>query len=168
MIEELSSIVAIKAEQREGQSLFDLFDLFEGIGFSFAPDGALFGPAGGNIDTIDGIGEHAGEGIATVGDSIGLKKAGFRFVPLIGFDGDLSSQEGTGFGCGSAMFPVKASGGAEETIDGGGRDCFKGFEDRQRERAEELGIPWEPEGQDDLEAFGTGEIGLQPDVFQGF
>ena len=66
------------------------------------------------------------------------------------------------------MFPVMASGGAEETIDGGGRDCFKGFEDGQRERAGELGIPWEPERQDGLEAFRAGEIGVEPDVFKGF
>ena len=45
VIEKLAAIVAIKAKQGEGQSRFDLFDLFEGIGFSFAPDGPLFGPA---------------------------------------------------------------------------------------------------------------------------
>jgi hypothetical protein len=66
------------------------------------------------------------------------------------------------------MFSVMASGRAEETVDGGGRDCFQGLEDGQRERAEELGIAWEPEGQDDLEAFGAGKIGVQPDLFQGF
>ena len=91
IIEELASIVAIKAKQGEGQSLFDLFDLIEGVGFSFAPDGALFGPASSNIDTVDGIGEHAGEGVTAMGDGVGFEKAGFGFVPLMGFDGDLSS-----------------------------------------------------------------------------
>jgi hypothetical protein len=91
VIEELASIVAIKAKQGERQGLFDLFDLFKGVGFSFAPDGPLFGPAGGNVNTVDGIGEHAREGVTAMGDRVGFKKAGFRFVPLIGFDGDLSS-----------------------------------------------------------------------------
>jgi hypothetical protein len=91
IIEELPSIVAIKAKQGEGQGLFDLFDLIESIGFPFAPDGALFGPTGGNVDTVDGIGERAGESVTAMGDGVGFEKAGFGFVPLIGFDGDLSS-----------------------------------------------------------------------------
>jgi hypothetical protein len=91
IIKELASIVTIKAKEGEGQSLFDLFDLFEGVGFPFAPDGPLFGPTGGNIDTVDGIGEHAGEGVTAMGDGVGFEKAGFGFVPLIGFDRDLSS-----------------------------------------------------------------------------
>jgi len=91
IIEEFASIVAIKAKQGERQGLFDLFDLIEGIGFPFAPDGALFGPTGGNVDTVESIGEHTGEGVTAMGDGIGFEKAGFGFVPLIGFDGDLFS-----------------------------------------------------------------------------
>ena len=91
IIEELATIVAIEAKQGEGQSLFDLFDLFEGVGFPFAPDGPLFGPAGGNIDAINRIGEHTGEGLSAMGDGVGFEEAGLGFVPLIGFDRDLSS-----------------------------------------------------------------------------
>ena len=91
IIEKLAAIVAVEAKQGKRQSHFDLFDLFEGVGFSFTPDGSLFGPAGGNIDAIDGIGEHSGEGFSAMGDGVGLKEAGAGFVPLIGFDGDLSS-----------------------------------------------------------------------------
>jgi hypothetical protein len=91
IIEKLASVVTIEAEQGERQSLFDLFNLFEGIGFSFAPDGSLFSPAGGNIDAVNGIGEHTGEGITAMGDGVGFKEAGSGFVPLVGFDGDLLS-----------------------------------------------------------------------------
>ena len=91
IIEELATIVAIKAKQGKGQILFDLFDLFEGVRFSFAPEGSLFGPAGGNIDAIDGIGEHTGEGVSAMGDGVGFEEAGLGFIPLIGFDRDLSS-----------------------------------------------------------------------------
>ena len=59
IIEELAAIVAIKAEQGEGQRFFDLFDLFEHVGFAFSPDGSLFTPAGGNVNAVDGIGEHS-------------------------------------------------------------------------------------------------------------
>jgi hypothetical protein len=91
IIEKLAAIVAIEAKQGKGQSLFDLFDLFEGVRFSFSPDGPLFGPAGGDIDTINGIGEHTGEGVSAMGDGVGFEEAGLGFVPLIGFDRDLSS-----------------------------------------------------------------------------
>jgi len=91
IIEELATVVAIEAEQGEGQSLFDLFDLFEGTRFSFAPDSSLFGPAGGNIDAINGIGEHPVEGVAAMGDGVGFEKAWSGLVPLIGIDRDLSS-----------------------------------------------------------------------------
>jgi len=91
IIEKLAAIVAIEAKQGERQSLFDLFDLFEGIRFSFAPDGPLFGPTGGDIDAINGIGKHTGEGVSAMGDGVGFEEAGLGFVPLIGFDRDLSS-----------------------------------------------------------------------------
>ena len=91
IIEEFAAIVAIKAQQGEGQSLFNLFDLIEGVGFAFAPDGTLFGPAGGNVDTVDGIGEDAGEGVPAMGHGIRFEKARFGFIPLMGFDGNLSS-----------------------------------------------------------------------------
>jgi len=91
IIEKLASIVTIEAEQGERQSLFDLFNLFEGIGFSFTPDGSLFSPTGCNIDAVNGIGEHTGEGITAMGDGVGFKEAGLGFVPLVGFDGDLLS-----------------------------------------------------------------------------
>jgi hypothetical protein len=91
VIEKLAAIVAIKAKQGEGQSLFDLFDLFEGVRFSFAPDGPLFGPAGGNIDAVNGIGEHTGEGVSAMCDGVGFEEAGLGLVPLVGFDRDLFS-----------------------------------------------------------------------------
>ena len=58
IIEKLTSVIGIKAEQRERQRLFDVFDLFEDVGFPFSPDGSLFRPAGGNINAVNGIGEH--------------------------------------------------------------------------------------------------------------
>ena len=91
MIEELGAIVAIEAEQGEGERFFDMFDLFQDVGFSFSPDGSLFGPAGGDIDAVNGIGEHAGEGFAAMGDGVGFEETGAGFVPLVGFDGDLFS-----------------------------------------------------------------------------
>jgi len=91
IIEELTSVITIEAEDRERECSFDVFDLFQDSGFTLSPYGALFGPAGGDIYEVDCIDVHSGGGIAAMSDRIGFKKAGARFVPLVGFDGDLLS-----------------------------------------------------------------------------
>ena len=145
-----------------------MFDLFEDVGFPFSPDGSLFGPAGGNVDAVDGIGEHTGEGLAAMGDGVGFEETGARFVPLVGFDGDMFSDEGSGFGGGSASFFIVDSSGEEESVKSGRRDLEEGLRDLWRERSKGLGITGEPERQNDLEAFGAREVGSEPDYFEGF
>jgi hypothetical protein len=97
-------------------------DLFKDIGFAFSPDGSLFGPTGGDIDKVDGIGEGAGEGIAAVGDGIGFEEAGLGLIPLVGLDGDLVAEEGSGFGGRAASFFVVNANWGEDAVDGGRRD----------------------------------------------
>ena len=75
LVEELSSVIAIEALDREWEGFFDAFDLFEDLGFSLSPDGTLFSPAGGDIDEVDGIDVHTGGGVSTMGDGIGFEKA---------------------------------------------------------------------------------------------
>lgn len=123
VIEELGSVVTIEAEQGEGQGLFDIFDLFQDIGFSFTPDGALFGPAGSDIDAVNGIGEGTREGFSTMGDGIGFEEAGLGLVPLVGLDGDVFSEEGSWFGGGTTFFLILGTDGTEESIDGCCRDA---------------------------------------------
>lgn len=89
---------------------------------AFSPDGSLFGPGGGDIDEVEGIGEGAGEGVAAVGDGVGFEEAGVGLVPLVGLDGDLFAEEGTGFGGGVASFFVVDAGGGEDAVDGGWGD----------------------------------------------
>ena len=60
VVEEFGAVVAVEAEEREGERFFDVFDLGQDVRFTFAPDGSLFGPAGGDINAVDGIGEHSG------------------------------------------------------------------------------------------------------------
>ena len=89
VVEELGAVIAIEAEQGEGERLFDIFELFQDAGFTFAPHGSLFSPPGSDIPAVDGIGEHTGYGFAAMGDGIGFEESGARFVPLVGFNGDL-------------------------------------------------------------------------------
>ena len=52
MVEEFAAVVAVKSFQRKRQRLFDVLNLQKDVGFAFAPDGALFTPAGGNVDEV--------------------------------------------------------------------------------------------------------------------
>jgi len=145
IIEELAAIVTIEAAQGEGERFFDVFDLFEDVGFPFSPDSSLFRPAGGNVDTVNGIGEHSGQGLAAMGDGVGFEETGARFVPLVGFNGDMFSDQGSGFGGGSASGFILDSDGMEEAFDRGRRDVQKGLRDFRREISIGLNITWELE-----------------------
>ena len=103
--------------------------MLKDIGFSFSPYGSLFGPAGGDIDEVDSIGEHTGEGIAAVSHGIGFEEAGAGFIPLVGLDGDLFAEEGTGFSGGAASFFVADAGVGEDAVDGGWGDLEEGLGD---------------------------------------
>jgi hypothetical protein len=81
-----------------------------------------------------------------MGDGVGFEETGVRFVPLIGFDGDMFSDEGSRFGGGSASFLIFDPSGKKESVDGGRRDLEEGFRGLLRQRSEGLDITWEPEG----------------------
>ena len=123
VIEELGAVVRIEAKQGERQGLFDIFDLLQDVTFSFPPDGPLFGPTGGDINTVKGISEHAGEGLSAMGDGIGFEEAGTGLVPLVGLDGDVISEESTWFSGGTASFLILDTDGTQESIDGRCRDA---------------------------------------------
>jgi hypothetical protein len=55
----------------------------------------LFAPAGSDIHTVNGVGEHPREGLAAVGHAVGFEKTGTRFVPLVGLDRDMFSEQGS-------------------------------------------------------------------------
>ncbi len=82
----------------------------------------MFGPAGGDVRAIEGVGEHAEEGAAAVGDGVGFEETGAGFIPLVGFDGDLVSEEGTGFGGGASSFFVMDAEGMKESVNSRWRD----------------------------------------------
>ena len=127
--------------------------MLEDSGFPFSPDGSLFGPAGGDIDEVDSIGEHAGEGIAAVRDGISFEEAGAGFIPLVGLDRDLLAKEGSGFGGGAASFFVVDAGVGEDAVDGGGGDLEQGLGDFWGQGAEEFVIAGDPDGEDGLKSF---------------
>ncbi len=60
-------------------------------------------------------------------DRVGFEEPGARFVPLVGFDGDMFSDQGSGFGGGSASGLILDSDGMKQPVDGGGRDAQEGL-----------------------------------------
>ena len=165
VVEEFAAIVAIEAADGEWEVFLDVSDLFQDLGFSLSPDGALFSPSGGDIDEVDGIGIHTGDGIAAMSDRIGFEKAGMCFVPLIGFDGDLFSQEGSGFGGGPAPFCVLESDRSKNPVYGWRRDFQQGTGNIQREFTDDLNVLGQPDRQHGLEPFRAGKIRGKPDRF---
>jgi hypothetical protein len=47
-------------------------------------------------------------------DRVGFEEPGARFVPLVGFDGDMFSDKGSGFGGGSASGFILDSDGMKQ------------------------------------------------------
>ncbi len=101
--------------------------------------------------------------MAAVGDGIGFEEAWARFIPLVGFDRDMFSDQGSRFSGRSATGFIFGSSRKQEAVDGGGRDIEEGISGLWRQRSKGLDITWEPEGQDDFEAFRAGEVGSEPD-----
>lgn len=166
VIQEFASVITIEAKQGERDRLLDIFDLFQDPVFSLAPDGPLFGPAGGDIDTIDRKGEHAHHGFTAMGHGIRFEETWPGFIPLVGLDRDLLSQQGPRFGGGSASFAILDSAGAQDAVYGGRRDRQQSLENPFRKRTELPDISGQPQGHHGLQPFGTGQVGGQPDLLQ--
>jgi hypothetical protein len=76
MVEELTSVITIEAEDGEWESFFDVFALSQDSCFALSPDGTLFCPAGGDIYEVNGIGVYSESGIAAMSDRIDFEEAG--------------------------------------------------------------------------------------------
>jgi len=121
-IEKLGAIVGIEAQEGERERFFDILDLFQDTGFPFPPGSPLFGPCGGDVDGVNGIGEHAGERFPAMGDSVSFEKPWTGFIPLICQNGDLVSEQGPRFGGAATSFLILNADGLQEPVYGGRRD----------------------------------------------
>ena len=75
-----TSVIRIKSENRKRQRTFYIFGLMKDGKFTFAPNSALFSPAGGDVIVIDGDGVLTGHRFITMMDSIGFDEAGALFI----------------------------------------------------------------------------------------
>ncbi len=79
-------------------------------------------------------------------DGVGFEKTGVRFIPLVGFDRDMFSDQGSRFGGSSASFYIFDPSRKKESVEGGRRDLEEGFRGLWRQRSKGLDITGEPEG----------------------
>jgi hypothetical protein len=101
-----------------------------------------------------------------MGDGVGFEEPWARFVPLVGFDGDMFSEEGSRFsGCPPPVFIVDSD-GVQEAVNRSGRDAQEGLGGVWREMSKGFPITGEPEREDRFQTFGAGEVGRQPDLFE--
>jgi hypothetical protein len=105
-IQELRAVIAVKPKQRERQGVFDILDLPKDLCFAFTPNRSLFCPAGSNIYGVYGVDKITQETFPAMGDGIGFQESWLCLIPLVGFNGDLFSQEGAGFRGGSSPASV--------------------------------------------------------------
>ena len=101
-----------------------------------------------------------------MGDGVGFEEPWARFVPLVGFDGDLFSEEGSRFsGCPPPVFIVDSD-RVKETVNRSGGEGQEGLGGVWREMSKGFHITGEPEREDGFQTFGAGEVGRQPDLFE--
>jgi hypothetical protein len=62
-----------------------------------------------------------------MGDGVGFEEPGARFIPLVGFDRDMVSNQGSRFGGGSASFIIFDPSRKKKAVDRGGRDFQEGL-----------------------------------------
>ena len=93
MVEELRAVVAVKAKDREGDLFLDILDLTQDALRTFAPDRTVLGPTGENVGESETEYVVSGNGIAAVGNGIGLEVTGSGHIPVMGLDRNLVFEE---------------------------------------------------------------------------
>ena len=86
----------------------------------------MLGPSGSDIDCVDGVDEHSGQGYTAMGNGIGFDEAGAGLVPLVGLDGDLVSEQCSWVGRASSSFLILDANGIQEPVYGRRRDLQQG------------------------------------------
>jgi len=121
-IDKFTAVVRVKAEDGKRQGPLDVFGLMQDGFTGFAPNGALFGPTGGDVVEVNGEDVLTGLRFAAMVDGIGFDKARAKFIPLVSLDGDLFAKKRSRLGGREAAFFEFWTDGFEQAVDGRGRD----------------------------------------------
>jgi hypothetical protein len=99
-----------------------------------------------------------------MGDRIGFDKSRARFIPLIGFNGNLFSQKAAGFCCRWINAFVFIASRFQKSFGRGGGYFSQSFNDV---KAESAGVAGPPQGKDGDKPSCARHAGGQPDALQG-
>ena len=163
-LEELGTVVAVKAEDIKGQRSLDGNNLLQDATLSFTPDSALLSPSGGDISDIETEDKLSRHRVATVSDGIGLQEARSCLIPLIGFDRDMLLEQLTWLGGGESLALNTQSLLDKQPIDGARGYFSQSLLDPSREDSEGLLIRLDPVLQDSFEALRAGIVCALPDT----
>ena len=122
VVDKLSAIIGIDAQEFKRQSLFNLLHGLENPDLAFAHHGPTFYPGGMNVGDIEGVKELPRTRVAGVRDQIGFGKAWGFDIPGVGFDGDVMFEQSAGFGTSVESLFELAFFALESPVDSGGAD----------------------------------------------
>lgn len=98
MVEELRAVVAVKAKDRECDSLLNIPDLEQDSLRALSPDSTVLGPTGKNVGKSKAEDEITSHGIAAMCNRISLKITGPRHIPVVRLDRNLIFEKRSWFG----------------------------------------------------------------------
>jgi len=165
VVDEFGAVIGVEAAQREGQRVSDFVHGGADCDLALAHDGAGFAPPGVDVGEVEGLDEVAVGTVAGMGDQVDLGEARGSDIPVLGLDGDMVLEQGTGL-----RAPVEAAaqpmfGLPEVAIDRAGADGLEVVFHPCRD-VKMLPRPGQPEGEEGLEPDRPGVAGGLPDVLQ--
>ncbi len=91
-VEELASVIGIKAQDEEGQGRFDLRDALRYCGQAPVGNGARLSPLGVHIGGGDAPAKFPRHALSAVRHGVGFDKPRTAHLPVLGANGDLTAQ----------------------------------------------------------------------------
>ena len=122
IVEELGAVITIEPLEFKGQIGFDVLDLFDDTGGAVVPCRPALSPSGVDIGECQAPDEVAGQGVTTVGDSVGLHEAGLGDIPVVSADGNLITQQAAWFGGTETSGASLGADWGQQSVNSGGAD----------------------------------------------
>ena len=162
IVEELRTVVAVKACAGEGGLPFPVGDLFLAARRAFVPDGPQLGPTAENVRQDEAPDKIAGQRAAAVRHRVGFDETRTRDVPVAGADGEVMFEQRARLGAGQTFARIAHPQRLEPPIQRGRTQgqqlCPAGDGERGQMR--------QPLGQRGAQSFGTHLIAGQPDPLE--
>ena len=163
VVEELAAVVAVEAQQREGQPGLHRARGRQHARRALVPHGPALGPLGRDVGVGQAPEEVPGQAGPAVGHAVGFQIAGPRHIPGAGADRDLRLEQAAGFGAAAAPQRMGGAGRRQQPVEGGRADRAQQLALLGAERAVEPLVVGQPQRQGRGLALAARLLGRQPD-----